>query len=42
LVDCPPDALDGDGFMRDDLVRNATHGNTAFGALLLHEVRAAQ
>jgi hypothetical protein len=40
FVDCPPDALDHDGFLRDDLVRNATHGNTAFGALLLDQVRA--
>ena len=42
FVDCPPGALDADGFMRDDLVRNATHGNTAFGALLLDEVRTLQ
>jgi hypothetical protein len=40
FVDAPPDALDEDGFMRDHLVRNAGHGNTAFGALLLDQIRA--
>jgi hypothetical protein len=40
FVDAPPAALDHEGFMRDDLVRNATHGNTAFGALLLAQIRA--
>lgn len=42
FVDCPSGALDPDGFMRDDLVRNPTHGNTAFGALILEEVRRLQ
>jgi hypothetical protein len=40
FLDCPPEALDADGFMRDELVRNATHGNVAFGGLLLDQVRA--
>jgi hypothetical protein len=40
FVDCPPEALDRDGFMRDDLVRNVTHGNIAFGRLLLDQVRS--
>lgn len=40
FVDCPSAALDEDGFMRDDLVRNATHGNAAFGALLLDQIQA--
>lgn len=40
FVETPPQAMDADGFMRDDLVRNATHGNTAFGALLLEQIRA--
>jgi hypothetical protein len=40
FVDAPPAALDGDGFLRDELVRNATHGNAAFGALLLDQIRA--
>jgi hypothetical protein len=39
FIDCPPEALDPDGFMRDELVRNATHGNTAFGALVLDQIR---
>jgi hypothetical protein len=39
FVDCPGEALDHDGFMRDDLVRNATHGNVAFGALILEQIR---
>jgi hypothetical protein len=40
FVDAPAESMDGDGFLRDDLVRNATHGNTAFGALLLHQIRS--
>jgi hypothetical protein len=39
FLDCPPEALDPDGFMRDELVRNATHGNLAFGGMLLNQVR---
>jgi len=42
FVDTPPAALDRDGFMRDELVRNATHGNAAFGALLLDQIRASR
>lgn len=40
FVDCPPEALDADGFMRDELVRNVTHGNVAFGRLLLEQARS--
>jgi hypothetical protein len=40
FIDTPAAALDRDGFMRDDLVRNATHGNTAFGALLFDQIRS--
>jgi hypothetical protein len=40
FVDCPPAALDSDGFMRDALVRNVTHGNAAFGRLLLEQARS--
>jgi hypothetical protein len=40
FVDSPPQSMDGDGFMRDEYVRNATHGNTAFGALLLAQIRS--
>jgi hypothetical protein len=40
FIDCPPEALDADGFMRDDLVQNTTHGNAAFGALVLGQIRA--
>lgn len=40
FVDCPPGALDADGFMRDELVRNVTHGNVAFGRLLLAQARS--
>jgi hypothetical protein len=39
FVDGPPEAVDADGFMRDHLVRNVTHGNEAFGALLLAQIR---
>ncbi len=39
FLDCPPEAVDPDGFMRDELVRNATHGNTAFGGMLLNQIR---
>ncbi len=39
FVDCPPQAVDADGFMRDELVRNLTHGNQAFGALVLDQIR---
>ena len=35
----PPEAVDADGFMRDELVRNVTHGNLAFGRLLLQQMR---
>jgi hypothetical protein len=40
FVDCPPEALDADGFMRDELVRNVTHGNVAFGRLLLAQAQS--
>jgi hypothetical protein len=40
FVDTPPAAMDRDGFLRDDLVRNTTHGNTAFGALVLDQIRS--
>lgn len=40
FVDCPPEALDADGFMRDELVRNVTHGNVEFGRLLLAQAQA--
>ena len=40
FVDCPPEALDADGFMRDELVRNLTHGNVAFGRLLLQQAQS--
>lgn len=39
FVDCPHDAVDAAGFMRDSLVRNLTHGNIAFGALVLDQIR---
>jgi hypothetical protein len=39
FVDCPPEALDADGFMRDELVLNATHGNLAFGGMLLSQIK---
>jgi hypothetical protein len=40
FVDCPPESVDDEGFMRNELVRNATHGNTAFGNLLLNQIKA--
>lgn len=40
FVDCPPEALDADGFMRDELVRNVTHGNVEFGRLLLAQAQS--
>ena len=40
FVDCPPEALDADGFMREELVRNVSHGNVAFGRLLLQQAQA--
>lgn len=42
FVDSPPESMDPNGFLRDDLVRNATHGNTAYGALLLRQIRTLQ
>ena len=39
FVDAPRETMDGDGFLRDDLVRNVTHGNTAYGAILLAHIR---
>jgi hypothetical protein len=39
FVDHPPEAVDGEGFMRDELVLNINHGNVAFGALLLARMR---
>lgn len=40
FVESPIESLDGEGFMRDELVKNATHGNNAFGALLLQQIRS--
>jgi hypothetical protein len=40
FIDCPPEALDDDGFMRDELVRNLTHGNVEFGRLLLRQAQS--
>ncbi len=40
FVDCPPEALDADGFMREELVRNLSHGNVAFGRLLLQQAQS--
>jgi len=42
FLEAPEASMDADGFLRDDLARNLTHGNTAFGALLLQQVRAVQ
>lgn len=39
FLDCPPEAIDEDGCMREELVRNLTHGNAAFGALVLEQIR---
>jgi hypothetical protein len=40
FVDCPPAAVDDQGFMRQEFVRNLTHGNIGFGRLLLEQIRA--
>jgi hypothetical protein len=39
FVDYPREAVDADGFMRDELVRNITHGNEGFGLLVLDQIR---
>jgi hypothetical protein len=39
FVDCPEAAFDGDGFLRPDLILNATHANAAYGALVLEQIR---
>jgi hypothetical protein len=40
FVDCPREAVDANGFMRDELVRNVTHGNEDFGVLVLDQIRS--
>ena len=39
FVDYPPDSVDADGFMRPELVRDSSHGNEAFGALILEQIK---
>jgi hypothetical protein len=39
FVDYPPDSVDADGFMRPELVRDSAHGNEAFGALVLDQIK---
>jgi hypothetical protein len=41
-VDCPPDAIDHHGCMRKELVSNMTHGNAAFGTMVLDQIRSLQ
>jgi hypothetical protein len=36
----PPEAVDDEGFLRDELCRNATHANAAYGALILEQMRS--
>lgn len=40
FVERPGEAVDDEGFMRDELVRNMTHGNEAYGELLLQQARS--
>jgi hypothetical protein len=39
FVDYPADSVDADGFMRPELVRDSAHGNEAFGALVLDQIK---
>ena len=36
----PPEATDEEGFLLDELCRNAAHANTAYGALVLEQMRS--
>jgi hypothetical protein len=39
FVEHPPAAVDGDGFLRPTFCHNATHANSAYGALILEQMR---
>jgi hypothetical protein len=38
----PREAVDEEGFLRDELCGNATHANAAYGALILEQMRSLQ
>lgn len=40
LLRCPPEAAAPGGAIRDDYAFGATHGNEAYGALVLQQMRA--
>ena len=39
LLEAPPDSMAADGSLRDDLSAGATHGNSAYGALVAAQLR---
>jgi hypothetical protein len=39
FVEYPPESVDANGFLRDELVRDMHHGNADFGALILERLR---
>jgi hypothetical protein len=39
FVGHPPEAADGDGFLRPELCRNTTHANVGYGSLVLEQMR---
>lgn len=40
LLECPPEALGPDGALKDELTYGATHGNEAYGELVLRQMQA--
>lgn len=42
FVDYPPASVDANGCMREELARNLTHGNDAYGALVLDQITQLQ
>jgi hypothetical protein len=42
FVEHPPEAVDSDGFLREELVRNYTHANQDYGQLVVNQLAALQ
>lgn len=42
FVEHPPAAVDEEGFMRDELVRNMSHGNERYGVLVFEQLRSLE
>jgi len=40
LLECPPESVDADGAIQDELAYGATHGNEAYGELVLRQMQA--